>query len=350
MRVRRPFFLENITMAKTWYTVKAQGEDSADVDIFDYIGYWGIRAQDFLADLKHLGAVKNIRVRINSYGGEVFDGIAIYNALKRHEASVTVEIYGIAASIASIIAMAGDRVIMPANTFMFIHDPLTVAIGDADDMREIADELEKLASGLVTTYMAKSSKSEKEVKKWMAEDTWFSAADALAAGLADEVTDEVKIAAALDLSVFKNPPAALLPPAEPALTAEQARAEAQKEIKTIGDACAAAGVPGMALEYFNMGLSAAQVQARLADAKAIRDACTAAFQGVADAAKPRADAYIKAGMTLTEVRAELAMMKLRQDVPIDGHLPTASGAAPKVTAVIDSKAIYESRKNWKPKK
>ena len=91
---------------------------------------------------------------------------------------MTVEVYGIAASIASIIAMAGDKVIMPANTFMFIHDPLAIVIGDAADMRDMADSLEKIAAALQSTYMVKTGKSEKEVQKWMSEDTWFSAQEA----------------------------------------------------------------------------------------------------------------------------------------------------------------------------
>src|SRR5262249_43624600 len=150
-------------------------------------------------------------VRINSYGGEVFDGIAIYNALKRHSASIEVVVYGVAASIASVIAMAGDKVVMPENTFMFIHDPLALVIDDADDMRDMADALDKIAAGLIASYVSKSGKEEKEVKKWMAEDRWFTAADAKEAGLADEVTSPIKIAANANLSRFKNLPPSLKP-------------------------------------------------------------------------------------------------------------------------------------------
>ena len=295
-------------MKKSWYSIKAQGDDSADVDIFDEIGHWGIRAQDFLADLKHVGAVKNIRVRINSYGGEVFDGIAIYNILKRHQAKVTVEIYGIAASIASIIAMAGDRVIMPANTWMFIHDPLALAIGDADDMRELADELDKIAASLVTTYMGKTGKTEKEVVKWMADDSWFSAAEALAAGLADEVTDEVSIAAKLDVSRFKNIPKALQPTAP---TPDDAR----RESREIVDLCAKAGVADAALGFLDKGLTVDEVKARFGDAEAIRTACVLAKL------PNRAANYVKAGMTLAEVRAELFDIMAANDPKIDNTLP-----------------------------
>ena len=98
---------------KTWYSIKAQNDNEAIIDIFDYIGYWGVNARDFIADLKTLGDnITRIKVRINSDGGEVFDGIAIYNALKRHQAKVTVEVYGIAASIArgAIYGAEGWRV------------------------------------------------------------------------------------------------------------------------------------------------------------------------------------------------------------------------------------------------
>lgn len=331
---------------KTWYSIKAQNENEALIDIFDLIGYWGISARDFISDLKGLGGnVQNIRVRINSDGGEVFDGIAIYNALKRHQANVTVEVYGIAASIASIIAMAGDKVIMPANTFMFIHDPLAVVIGDADDMRDVADSLEKIAGALQSTYMVKTGKSEEDVKKWMNSDTWFTAQEALDAGLADEVTDAVKMAASANIGKFKNLPEALkalaeetpvtdpppevpaeeaapeatAPPSEPEKTEEEISAAAtqaaNKRAQEILDACTKAGVPEAASEFLNRGLSADEVKAKLADANKIRARCAAAK------VPERANGYIKAGMSVKEVADDLFdVLIARQGPEIDGRL------------------------------
>jgi ATP-dependent protease ClpP protease subunit len=323
---------------KTWYTIKAQGEgenQSAEIDIFDEIGYWGIRATDFIRELNALGPVKNIHVRLNSPGGEVFDGLAIHTALKNHPAAVTVEVYGVAGSIASIIAMAG-RLSMPANTFLYIHDPLAIVMGDADDMRDMADALEKIGSGLLSTYMAKSGKDEKTVKKWMANDTWFTAQEALEAGLADEVTGAVKLAALGDLSRYKNLPKALQTPVQD---------EAAGRIREIESLCEAAGVSDMTIEYLKLGLSVSQVRARLKDAPAIRDACTAAFRGDAKRATPRADSYIKAGMTLAEVRAELQLMRHAGAIEIDNSVPVPASPAP-AQPIVDTAEIYKRRREW----
>jgi ATP-dependent Clp protease protease subunit len=135
---------------------------------------WGISARNFINDLGGLGAVKTIKARINSYGGDVFDGIAIYNALKYHEASVEVTVYGIAASIASVIAMAGDKILMPENAFMFVHDPLGFAAGNAADMRELADALDKIKGGLVRSNAAKTGQSDEKIAELMSADTWLN--------------------------------------------------------------------------------------------------------------------------------------------------------------------------------
>jgi ATP-dependent Clp endopeptidase proteolytic subunit ClpP len=353
---------------KTWYSIKAQNENEALVDIFDVIGYWGITAQDFIADLKRLGdSISQIHVRINSEGGEVFDGIAIYNALKRHPANVTVEVYGIAASIASIIAMAGDKVIMPANTFMFIHDPLAIVIGDATDMRDMADSLEKIAAALQSTYMVKTGKSEKEVQKWMNDDTWFSAQEALDAGLADEVTGAVQMAARANLARFKNLPEALkplaidgspspsasapssgagaLPPApqptdnptnrielvEP--DAKTSRAEAAEIVKL----CNENGLAEMAAEFVAKGARLSDVQKRFEHAAEIRTRCVAA--GMAE----RAPKFIAAALTPAEVSDHLLKIKAALDpTEIDNkQRPEAQTAKPKVE--LDQAAIYSKR-------
>jgi ATP-dependent Clp protease, protease subunit len=193
---------------KSWFSIQAKGS-TAEIVIYDEVGLFGISAKQFNDQLKALGPVSTIVLRVNSPGGDVWDGIAIFNMLKRHPARVEVIVDGIAASIASVIAMAGDRIKMPSNSFMFIHDPLAVVLGDAENMREMADSLDKVAAALVSTYMNKTGKSEEEVKKWMAGDTWFTAQEALEAGLADEVIESVAIAARFDLGRFRNTPAAV---------------------------------------------------------------------------------------------------------------------------------------------
>jgi ATP-dependent Clp protease, protease subunit len=106
-----------------WYEFRAQATGAAEIVIYDEIGAFGIPAKAFIDELKRLGPVAELTVRINSPGGSVFDGVAIYNALERHGAAITVWIDGIAASIASMIAMAGDVIVMPENAMLVLHDP-----------------------------------------------------------------------------------------------------------------------------------------------------------------------------------------------------------------------------------
>ena len=127
---------------KRWYDFRAQAR-GAEIVIYDEIGAFGIPAKAFLDELKALGPVAELTVRINSPGGSVFDGVAIYNALKRHDAAITVWIDGIAASIASMIAMAGDEVVMPENAMLVLHDPSGLVAGTASDMRAMAEALDR---------------------------------------------------------------------------------------------------------------------------------------------------------------------------------------------------------------
>ena len=115
-------------MTHRWYEFRAQTR-GAEIVIYDEIGAFGMPAKAFLDELRALGPVGELTVRINSPGGSVFDGVAIYNALKRHEARLTVWIDGIAASIASMIAMAGDEVVMPENAMLMLHDPSGLVMG-----------------------------------------------------------------------------------------------------------------------------------------------------------------------------------------------------------------------------
>ena len=133
-------------MTRRWYEFRAQAE-GAEIVIYDEIGAFGIPAKAFLDELKALGPVAELTVRINSPGGSVFDGVAIYNALKRHDAAVTVWIDGIAASIASMIAMAGDEVVMPENAMLMLHDPSGLVCGTAADMRAMAEALDRMKAG-----------------------------------------------------------------------------------------------------------------------------------------------------------------------------------------------------------
>jgi ATP-dependent Clp endopeptidase proteolytic subunit ClpP len=188
-----------------WYQFRAQAR-GAEIVIYDEVGAFGIPAKAFLDELKALGPVAELTIRINSPGGSVFDGVAIYNALKRHDARVTVSIDGIAASIASMIAMAGDEIVMPENAMLMLHDPSALVIGTAADMRDMADALDKMKAGMIAAYRDKSGRSDAEIEALMQAETWLSAEEAVALGLADRVEQPVKMAAHFDLSRFHNIP------------------------------------------------------------------------------------------------------------------------------------------------
>jgi ATP-dependent protease ClpP protease subunit len=153
-------------MTRRWYQFRAQAK-GAEVVIYDEIGAFGIPAKAFLDDLKALGPVAELTVRINSPGGSVFDGVAIYNALKRHDGAVTVWIDGIAASIASMIAMAGDEVVMPENAMLVLHDPSGLVAGTAADMRAMAEALDRMKAGMVVAYRDKSGRDDIEIEELM---------------------------------------------------------------------------------------------------------------------------------------------------------------------------------------
>jgi ATP-dependent Clp endopeptidase proteolytic subunit ClpP len=194
---------------QSWYRIAAKkGDDSrAEILIYDEIGrnFWGkgIAAEDLVKELSALD-VKAIDVRINSVGGQVFEGLAIFNALDRHPATVTTHVDGMAASIASIVALAGDEVRIAENAFMMIHNPHGIEMGDANAMRKMADILDTLAGSLADTYVAKTGKSEKVIRAMMDEETWFNAEEALEVGMVDEVDEAMDVAASFDLSKFHN--------------------------------------------------------------------------------------------------------------------------------------------------
>jgi ATP-dependent protease ClpP protease subunit len=200
--------------AKSWYEIKAKASDEiAEIYIYDQIGQdWlgeGISAKQFVTDLKGIKS-SQINLRINSPGGEVFDGIAISNALIRHPAKISVDIDGIAGSIATVIALAGDTIRMAENGQFFIHNPWGGVIGTAQDMLKMADGLNKARGSLLDTYMHHTSASRREISNMMDEETWFTAAEAQAIGFVHEITPAVRMAACFDLSRYRKVPQALL--------------------------------------------------------------------------------------------------------------------------------------------
>ncbi len=228
-------------MAK-WYEIKAaapvaEGEQPkpAEVLIYGNIGdRWnedGVIASELVRDLSALEA-DTINLRINSYGGSVPDGLAIYNALRRHKATVNVFVDGVAISCASYIAMAGDTITMAKNSQMMIHAPWTFAYGNSNDMREQADILDRYAKAMASAYADKSGKTYEDALALLTDgkDHWFLADEALAEGFADAVGEEAAVAASLansfDLSRFK--PAAPAASAKPVFQPAAAVAKPQE--------------------------------------------------------------------------------------------------------------------------
>jgi len=197
------------TKETQWYKMEAKSQEIADIFIYDEISWFGISANQFVKDLNAIKS-KTIRLHLNSPGGSVFDGVAIYNALKQHSAKIETYIEGLAASIASIIALAGDKVYMADNAFFMIHEPWILTIGDSTELRKTAELLDKIRGTLVNTYIKKTGKDEAQVTKWVKDETWFTAAEAKEAGFIDEITDKVDAEASYDLSIFDNVPETLL--------------------------------------------------------------------------------------------------------------------------------------------
>ncbi|ENN7203823.1 Clp protease ClpP [Escherichia coli] len=181
----------------SWFRMQAGHQSDADIYIYDEIGFWGVTAKQFISDLNALGDITHINLHINSPGGDVFEGIAIFNALKTHGASITVYVDGVAASMASVIAMVGNPVIMPENTFMMIHKPFGFTGGDAEDMRTYADLLDKVEAVLLPAYAQKTGKTTDEIAVMLADETWMSGAECLAHGFADQVSPAVKAMACI---------------------------------------------------------------------------------------------------------------------------------------------------------
>lgn len=193
-------------MSQPWYSIRAaraaagDAPKSAEVYIFGDIGesWWDetVTAKQFVKDFAAIDA-DTITVRINSFGGSVTDGIAIYNAVKRHRATVTVSIEAAAYSIASLIAMAGDTVEMADNALLMVHAPWGYAVGNSADMRDMADTLDKYAQAMASSYVAKTGMSTDEILALLTdgEDHWYTAEEALAAGFVDAVAAALPIAA-----------------------------------------------------------------------------------------------------------------------------------------------------------
>ena len=203
-------------MLKTTQVSAAAAKD-AELLIYDDIGetFWGdgVTAKQFDKDLKSLGKVGTLTVRINSLGGVVWDGIAIYNTLARasNVNKRVVVVDGIAASAASVIAMAGDEILMGDGTFIMIHNAASIVYGEASELRKQADVLDSISKQVAEIYSSRTANALSDILEWMGAETWFSQDDAIAVGFADGRSTDVVSAttAKLSLDKFKQVPLAL---------------------------------------------------------------------------------------------------------------------------------------------
>ncbi len=173
----------------SWYTVSnKQDPVRAEIFLFDEIGFFGVTAADFVQELVDITAPE-IRVHLASRGGDVFDGVAIFNALRTHEARIIIQVDSMAASVASVIAQAGDERIMVTGSQMMIHDAWALAVGNSEDLRTVADTLDKQTDNIAAIYAERAGDGRRKshFRSLMRAETFFNATEAVAEGLADSV-------------------------------------------------------------------------------------------------------------------------------------------------------------------
>lgn len=349
---------------KTWYAVQASGEATERViEVFVYgeIGAWGITANQFVQDLRAMDdGVSPVVAAFNSIGGDLFDGLAMHNALSRLGERCTGRIDALAASAASVAVCGAHRVVIASNAMLMIHNPWTYAAGDAEDFRKVADVLDQTMEAIIAAYKAKAPDiDEDELRRLVAAETWLTANEAVALGLADEVGDGVKVKACLGqgavLQRYQHAPAELLaqldepPEADPDLELDPVDpplvppvVDSAKLALMITQRCTAAGISNLVEPL----LSSTQLEseeivlAGLARAKAVNDLCVAARLPEFSAE------YVAAGLDAPAVRARLfdKIVTSGKGFEIDNTLPLDDDPAPKVQAKqIDQPSIWSAR-------
>jgi ATP-dependent protease ClpP protease subunit len=347
---------------KTWYAVHASGEATERViEVFVYgeIGAWGITANQFVQDLRAMDdGVSPVVAAFNSIGGDLFDGLAMHNALSRLGERCTGRIDALAASAASVAVCGAHRVVIASNAMLMIHNPWTYAAGDAEDFRKVADVLDQTMEAIIAAYKAKAPDiDEVELRRLVAAETWLTANEAVALGLADEVGDGVKVKACLGqgavLQRFQNAPAELLaqldeaPEPDPDLEPVDPQpvppvVDSAKLALMVTQRCTAAGISNL-IEPL---LKSTQLESEeivlvgLARAKAINDLCVAARLPEFSAE------YVAAGLDAPAVRARLfdKIVTSGKGFEIDNSLPLADDLAPKVLAKQpDPNSIWAAR-------
>lgn len=281
------------------FDVRGEGSSTLEIDVYDVIGEtWdgrGMSARKARGILRSNPDAKTIKLRVNSGGGSVIDGFAIYQNLAEHKAKVIADVDGLAASMASVIIMAADEIRIAPHAMVMIHNPWGGAIGEAEDMRKMADVLDKMRDGIAAAYVERTGKSRDEVVAMMDAETWMSAEEALEHGFVDQIKETKKPAAnalsRLDLSGFGRVPSGFQ------AAVAKARTEAAQPAKT--DSTAAVG-----------GASNKENKMDLKELKAQHpEAFEAAVQEGVKQERGRVSAHLKLGQACGDV--EIAIKAIR---------------------------------------
>lgn len=354
---------------KVWYTITANAQADkpvVEIRIYGEIGFWGTTAEAFVAELDAAAAGgADILVSLNSPGGDVFDAFAIYNALRRYAGRVTTRVDSVAASAASLIAMAGDQLIMPENTQLMIHNAWIITGGTAEDLRTTAEMMDRIRDGVVAAYSRKSGLDSDKIIEMMDATTWMTALEAQAMGFCDLIEDPIRLqmsdSAAAVLEKHKNLPddvKAMLkaleggdpapepapepepePQPEPEPTPPADLPTASALAARVYASCRQQGIAELAEGVLVSGAldSLARADELVVQAKEIAGICLAAKL------PEKAAGFVSAGLTVDQARARLFDQVLADSGdPINNRPPTNS-SAPKQSGP-NSQAIYAKRK------
>ncbi|HIE5945999.1 TPA: head maturation protease, ClpP-related [Burkholderia cepacia] len=352
---------------KRWWDIRAQanaaGGSEVEIRIYGEIGFWGTDAEMFAAKLDEVAsAATSIVVAINSLGGDVFDAFAIYNAVRRYAGKVTGRVDGVAASAASLILMACDTIEMPSNARLMIHNPHTVAVGEAGDLRSLADLLDSTSDSMLAAYVERSGRTAEEVRAIMDAETWLTAAQAKEQGFCDAIVDPVRIAAyagaARHAARFSSVPAEIMaalegdgevPPANPpADPAPQPQPPATPDVTALASHVYAS-CRDARIEHCAEGIvlatglrDRATVDAAIRNAQDIAGICLAASLTELTAG------FVADGLTADQVRARLFERVTASQKPINHRAaPVASQDATVVANAPRAASIYAARKSGK---
>ncbi|MET3052094.1 head maturation protease, ClpP-related [Pseudomonas alkylphenolica] len=349
-----------------WYRIKAEAQaEQTVIEIYVYgeIGAWGITANQFIQDLKAIDdGVSPVVAAFNTNGGDLFDGLAIHNALKRLGERCSSRIDALAASAGSVAACGAHRVVMASNAIMMIHNPWTWTSGDAEDLRKVADVLDQTLEAIIAAYKAKSPDiDEAELRRLVDDETWLTAQEALALGLADEIGTGVEVKACLGqgaaMKRYRNTPQALLdqlkavqpepaaevdPPTKPD-SVEPAASNSTGLALMITQGCDKAGISNLIEPLIASTKLAdeATVKAALTQAKTVRDLCVAARLPELTVE------FVRAGLDAPAVRARLfdKLVGSGKGFEIDNSLPPADDEPEKVKAQLPNPStIWSARR------